>query len=439
MIKSADPRKRNTRHILTPANLSAAIHFTGLPNDWTQDTISSVVAGSGPIVSVQSKKDPRTGKLTGIVVEYTDSKTCQHGFELLNKIKHLPLKMEMIIPSKYKDTFLNGVKRPILDLQRDSYPWDSNLELPFEMVTQIPIPRKPISQPAQPSSSTPSSQIPAGNNTSGSASIPDILGKASKHLPAFQPNIITSPDQISQNLSKIPPLQVIEIISNLKILASQQGSNTRSQLEEFLKTNRELIVTLSQALLEMGFIDYSIVTQVLSRFPSQQLQSPQTMNAGLNMPNQMNRGMNMLMNPMAQQMNMQMNPQMNMNVNMGMNVNPMSVPPPPPMNMNMNMNIPPPFMMNQGQNMNQQPFGFNQSAMPPPPSFRPTQSQPQLQPKPQQAVSSNPNINLTKLQSLPQAQQDMIKQVLTLTDSQIGSLPPDQKTMVANLRKEYLL
>lgn len=48
-------------------------------------------------------------------------------------------------------------------------------------------------------------------------------------------------------------------------------------------------------------------------------------------------------------------------------------------------------------------------------------------------------INMAKLQLLPENQQDMIKQVLTLTPAQIQSLPSDQQLMVENFRKEYII
>ena len=46
---------------------------------------------------------------------------------------------------------------------------------------------------------------------------------------------------------------------------------------------------------------------------------------------------------------------------------------------------------------------------------------------------------MAKLQLLPENQQDMIKQVLTLTPAQIQSLPSDQQLMVENFRKEYII
>ncbi|KOG99644.1 cleavage polyadenylation factor subunit PTI1 [Saccharomyces eubayanus] len=425
-----DPRRRTGRHFLTPENLSSTIQITSLPPEWNQDIITSVVAGSGPIIDIKPKNDPRTGKLTGVLFDYLTSKDCKRAWETLNRIENFPVKIEQIIPSNYKEHLkeaasnnnnINNInsQKQVLQLNRDSYPFEAGLELPFEMVTEVPIPRRP--PPPQALNNTNS----ASNNTN--IQFPDILSKASKHLPTFQDGSITAPDKISQNLSKIPPLQLIEIISNLKILSNQENIQ-KSQLESFLNTNNDITISVTQALLEMGFIDYSVVTKVLksqtSEVPSM-LSSNNTSNSNTPMGGIRNN------TPLHVSSNDVNNHANNMPVNMGMPM-PMATPP----------FIPPPLQ--------QQPFGF----MPPGPFMPPTQgSVPMNQPSlvQQQSIntaeapsgaskdSSNGTINIAKLQLLPENQQDMIKQVLTLTPVQIQSLPSDQQLMVENFRKEYIL
>ena len=253
-----DPRRRTGRHFLTPENLSSTLQITNLPPEWNQDIITSVVAGSGPVIDIKAKNDPRTGKLTGVLFDYLTSKDCKRAWEILNRIENFPVKIEQIIPPNYKDhlreTANKNSQKQVLQLNRDSYPFEAGLELPFEMVTEVPIPRRP--PPPQAANNTNS----VSNNTN--IQFPDILSKASKHLPSFQDGSIIAPDKISQNLSKIPPLQLIEIISNLKILSNQENIQ-KSQLESFLDTNSDITISVTQALLEMGFIDYSVVTKVL--------------------------------------------------------------------------------------------------------------------------------------------------------------------------------
>ncbi|QLL32971.1 hypothetical protein HG536_0D04930 [Torulaspora globosa] len=384
----SDPRRRKTRHVLTPENLSSTIQVTNLPADWTQDTVSSIVAGSGPIINISSKNDPRTGKLSAVLYDYKTSKDCKRALDILSRISNLPCQLERIIPPNYEN---HAEGKSELTLNRDSFPWKSGLDLPFEMVSEVPLPRKPVTTSAT-----------SGTSNDAKVAFPDILSKASQHLPQLQPGVLTVTDPVSENLSKTPPLQLIEIISNLKILASQDISR-RSQLESFLKTSLDISVSVTQALLEMGFIDYNAVTNVIKS----QAQSNGSM------------ANNMIKNGIGSATSSNSNTPMNQNM-APLNNRPMPMP------------IAPPFMAQQPQ-MQQppMPFGF----VPPPMPFMPPA--PSQHSPPPIAAPQPGSINMVKLQSLPQNQRDMIKQVLTLTDDQLRSLPVDQRTMVENLRKEY--
>lgn len=423
-----DPRRRTGRHFLTPENLSSTLQITNLPPEWNQDIITSVVAGSGPVIDIKAKNDPRTGKLTGVLFDYLTSKDCKRAWEILNRIENFPVKIEQIIPPNYKDhlreTANKNSQKQVLQLNRDSYPFEAGLELPFEMVTEVPIPRRP--PPPQAANNTNS----VSNNTN--IQFPDILSKASKHLPSFQDGSIIAPDKISQNLSKIPPLQLIEIISNLKILSNQENIQ-KSQLESFLDTNSDITISVTQALLEMGFIDYSVVTKVLK---SQVGEAPSLLSS--NNTSNSNTPVSVIRNntPLHVPSNEVSNNPNNMPLNVAMPM-PMSTPP----------FIPLPLQ--------QQPFGFAPPGSFMPPAQGPSMGQPvlanQLGQVQQQNISStegpsNANkandsgtINMAKLQLLPENQQDMIKQVLTLTPAQIQSLPSDQQLMVENFRKEYII
>ncbi|EDO16981.1 hypothetical protein Kpol_1041p39 [Vanderwaltozyma polyspora DSM 70294] len=456
----SDPRTRRGRHLLTSEKLSSAIQVSNIPVDWTQENVTSVIAGSGPVVDITAKLDPRTGKLSAIVLDYRTSKDCKRAFELLGRIENFSCSISRIIPSNYADR-KDIEKKKDIQLDRENYPWDAGLELPFEMVTEIPISRRPQ---AQLSTST------KNNLNANNVTIPDILSKASQHLPQLKPESLTVSDPVSFNLSKIPPLQLIEIISNLKILSNQDG-NRRGQLENFLKTNLDISIAVTQALLEMGFINYNVVTQVMRKH----LQTTGASNYNNNF-NDFNSGMptngnipmmGSTMQPMTMPSNQyipimqaQSQPQMSQPLPMPQQQQQQqSQQPPPPL-------LPPPqqqSIQQQGQ-QNNMAYGF-----PPPMPFMPPMpmvpqgQQPMMKTTPP-PVSMNPmpvsstssssapaagpplptpttggTINYAKLNTLPQEQQVMIKQVLALTPDQLQSLPEDQKSMVNNLRKEYFL
>ena len=449
---SIDPRTRTSRHLLTPDNLSTTIQISNLPTDWNQDVVASVITGSGPITNISTKNDPRTGKLTAVNFDYKTAKDCALAYDLVSRIVKFPCTFERIIPADYKSKIKNGGsnlileadERPELKIGRDSFPWTYGLELPFQMVTAVPLPRRPpTNQETMGNSGTgtgasTSTSTPAG--MTAPIPFPDILSKASQHLPQLKPNVLTTPDQVSINLSKIQPLQVIEIISNLKILANQSLSN-RPQIEKFLNTNKDISVSISQALLEMGLIDSDVVAKVLRTYRNK---SQPIANSGMNSP--VNRGVGMP------------GMDMGMPVPMGMSpiIAPMNAPARGPIGMNMNMN------MNMNVNMGM-PMGSTNTAtgagmglsgvpmqtpnMAPQPPTQPVSS---TSPKPSSSSSSSPSssagfnnakpqIDNTQLQKLPENQQEMIRQVLQLTDDQLKQLPAEQRSMVENLRREYLL
>lgn len=276
------------------------------------------------------------------------------------------------------------------------------------------------------------------------------------------PGSLEIKDNVSDNLSKIPPLQLIEIISNLKILANQDSSRW-SQIENFLKTNKDLTLAVSQALLEMGLINYDVVTKVIQKRSSTNLNP--MINPGINRPvsvSNSNSGSNS--NSASNNNSVTGTPSMNNNYQTPINTMPIpttaanNVPMNPSMqprlqNNTMGMNVPmgmppPPFQQQQPQ----QNFMNNRSPMPPfmpqpqpqPPVPPPFMQQPQQPQHPMPVVPAPPapnaiNINMVKLNQLPENQQQMIKQVLSLTTDQVKLLPPDQQAMVENFKKEYLL
>ncbi|AET41175.1 cleavage polyadenylation factor subunit PTI1 Ecym_7345 [Eremothecium cymbalariae DBVPG len=367
-----DPRTRKSRHELTPDNLSSSILISNLPSSWIESTVTSVIAGSGPIVKVSDKKDPRNGRLIGIVIDYLTSKDCKRAVEIIKKIKNFACKIERIIPLNWSSR-ADVSDKDVLDLKRDNYPWDDNLELPFELVSEVPIPRKPVLKPA-------ASSINAGN---GQSPFPEILSKASQHLPALQPDSLVATDPISANLSNIPPLQLLEMISNLKML-SNQDSSKRVLLEQFLRDNSMVRIAVSQALLEMGFINYEVVTKVISEHQPQPAQ---------NTPRQSTTPINFMQ--------------------------PQIIPHMPAI-----LNMMHPQMMGTPHQPTQQAGNQFMIGQTPTPISQPAQPL---------------RINEPKLVILPRAKQDMIRQVINLPQEQVRLLPPDQVSVIESLRKEYLI
>ncbi|SCU77816.1 LAFA_0A03510g1_1 [Lachancea sp. 'fantastica'] len=392
----SDPRTRKTRHTLTPDLLSSSILITNLPTNWNETVVSSVVAGSGPITSVSRKTDPRNGKLVGVVVDYSSSKDCRRALELLQKIKKMPCGLERIISNS------SGSSGTLLDLDRDAFPWDYGLELPFEMVSEVPLPRRPTNPVPVPSNGT-------SPDSGGLTTFPDILSKASKHLPAYVPGSMTAGDVVSSNLSKIAPLQLLEMISNLKILAGQDAN--REQVAKFLASNPDVAIAVTQAMLEMGFINYGVVTKVIAEQAGTQTQSPNVINGAAEVYSRGNTPSSTPMNGNA--------PLNSSTMPLGQ-----SQLQQPSMMGNSAYSVPPP------QQQQQQMGGFGASM---PRSHAPF-TPPQVPVKPE-----GNRINMVKLAAVPQQQQDMIKQVLQLTADQIRLLPPDQVIMVENFKREYLM
>ncbi|AMD22348.1 HGR009Cp [Eremothecium sinecaudum] len=380
-----DPRVRKSRHELTPDNLSSSILLSNLPSSWSQSTVTSILAGSGPIIKVSEKKDPRNGRLVGIIVDYLTSKDCKRAIEIIQKIKNFNCKIERIIPLNWSSRG-DVSEKDVLDLKRDNYPWDDNLELPFELVSEVPIPRKPVTKPV------------VANNANGQSPFPEILSKASQHLPALQPDSLVATDSVSSNLLQIPPLQLLEMISNLKMLSNQHTSR-KLQLEQFLRGNNVVTIAVAQALLEMGFINYEVVTKVISEY---QQQPPQ------NTPRQSSTPTNYIPQPGM--------PSLSGTLNM---IHPQMVGTPHhPAQITTNQ-----FMMTQA---------------PTPISQQPQQQQHNTQPCiPTQ--QSTLKLNESKLNALPKDKQDMIRQVINLPHDQIRLLPPEQINVIDSLRKEYLI
>ena len=162
-----------------------------------------------------------------------------------------------------------------------------------------------------------------------------------------------------------------------------------------------------RAMLEMGFINYGVVTKVIAEqlgtrvnVPSHQ-STPQPVFSNGNTPGSTPMNNNAPLNSFTAAPAPIQQPQPQQPV------------------------APPPMMFNAPPAAG---FGFS-----PPSNGVP------FMPGPMPIANGGPRINFVKLSALPQKQQEMIKQVLQLPADQIRLLPSDQIAMVENFKREYLM
>ncbi|CCH40778.1 hypothetical protein BN7_312 [Wickerhamomyces ciferrii] len=266
------------------ANASSVIYLGNIPNDWDEQILSSVVAGSGKIVDIRSRIDPQGRNRNFCFVEYLNPQEASKALNLLTEIKLGPKKKLRVELSKEGLRGAGHRDRPILELNRNFIPYyvqipaamrendfnnsqsstpipgnlqGNNIVPPFQQHQQIP----PL-QSATPPVSTP-------------IQMPDVLAKAQQYLPPFNSNAFTSNDKISQNLQNIPPIQLIELLSTLKQLLSTDLSSA----QQVFNMSPDIPITVVQAMVLLGLIDINSITtavqqQISSSTP--QLQSNNT-------------------------------------------------------------------------------------------------------------------------------------------------------------------
>ncbi|CAH2354467.1 hypothetical protein CLIB1423_16S03378 [[Candida] railenensis] len=221
---------------------------------------------------------------------------------------------------------------------------------------------------------------PQIHNTSVTVSqMPTTLTAASQTLP--QPNTLpfSTPDKINETLSKIPPVQLIELIANLKNIL---GSPNAARAVDVFQLSPDLASSAAQALLIMGLIDEDVIANSMKATPPPTDQQQQSNHYG--------------------QQQGQHQP----------------TPPPPPSAQT----------YRSPQPNNRQPYGGTNSnfGIPPPPP---------------QSNSKWPNLpqhTQAKLANMAPDQADLIAQVLSISPDQIVNLPPDKQTMITNIRSQYL-
>ena len=209
-----------------------------------------------------------------------------------------------------------------------------------------------------------------------------INGQPTSALPPLPPGIdlpanLKATDKISQTLSTLPPSQLLDVLQQMKQLATSDPQKTI----DLLKTSPQLSYALFQALILMNLVDPKVLGQVIEQAarPPPPIQVPQQ----------------------HQQQHQ-----------------PPTVPPPhtaPPFGQ-----FPPPIPP---PSRGPQPTPQQQAQYAPPPQPIPQQQQPPLPPPMQQ-------------QGAPMSQDELIRQVLAMDQRTIDSLPMQERQQIIQLRAQ---
>lgn len=239
--------------------VGSTILFVGLiPFDWDESVLKLVVAGSGNIVDVRLGFD-FAGKNKGYgFVEYQNAQEAQKGLSLLSQImiyqpNGQPKRLRVEL-SKEGLRSGNNQEKALLPLDRSRLP--NNVQLPPDMLFNANNTPPPTSQ----LNSLPPLLPQAPSASFAGSPMPPHLLSANSTLPPFPNGVLPFeiPDKINDTLSKIPPAQLIELISNLKNILT--GPNAARAADVF-QLSPHLASSAAQALLLMGFIDSDVIAE----------------------------------------------------------------------------------------------------------------------------------------------------------------------------------
>lgn len=277
----------------TPLTASTVLYVGQIPYEWDENIIKSVVCGSGKVVDVRLGFD-YAGKNKGFCfVEYQSPQEAQRGLHLLGQVKILNTQPNQ--KGQYKKLRIELSKeglrshgtsdfKPPLNLDRNNLP--NFVQLPPEMLQNgPPIPASndnfPSSLPFTPPTSNqfqpqlaPQQQFhqnqfnASGPQMSANPSLPSLNLQQASSLP------FAVPDKINETLSQIPPVQLIELISNLKSILS--GPNASRAVDVF-QLSPHLATAAAQALLLMGFIDSEVISESMKSASSTPVPQPPPM------------------------------------------------------------------------------------------------------------------------------------------------------------------
>lgn len=392
---------------------SSVVYIGQIPYEWDEANLRSVICGSGKVVEVRLGFD-FIGKNKGFCfIEYQNPSEAAKAIPILSQIKIIQpgsnqLKRLRVESSKeaFKSNMNGGSDtKQVLILDRllmppnvqigDNFNNDGRIggsPMPLPQIPQIPqIPQVP-SYGQVPATSTFAPKIPQLPTVPGApnSQMPSKFSTASKNLPVVAQLPFSTPDKINETLSKIPPAQLIELVSTLKNILNGPEA---SRAYEVFQLSPDLATTVAQALLLMGFIDGDVISESMKAAQATPTPPPQ-------LQPQYSAPVPQYNTPPVPQYNTPPVPQFNSPTAPQYNT-------PPPQ-----FNTPPVPQAPVYQSYN----GFGGPS-----------KWPHLPPNTQQ-----------KLLGLPPDQAELIAQVLSLPADQISTLPPDKQSMVTNLRAQYL-
>ncbi|CAI5756184.1 unnamed protein product [Candida verbasci] len=379
-----------------PSNI---LYIGHVPFDWDEETVKSVVAGSGPIIDVRLGFD-FAGKNKGFCfVEYQTPQQAQKAQSLLSQILLRsdtgPMRKLRVESSKegFKSNNIPPESRRVLQLRRTKLP--DNVRLPQEMLNVLPKDSTtmnvnnrviPPPQQQQQQQQQQNSYIPTSTSSpSSTTQMSPNLTHASKTLPFVSPLPFSTSDKIDIILSKVNPTMLIEVIANMK----NALQNEPNKVYDYF-TNPNLAPSAAQALLLMGFIDNDVLAETNKS-------SNSTPQPAFNTTHQQFRQSTPQYQQPQQFQQFQQYQQ---------------------------------FPQQQYQNYQQ----YHQPSPPPPP---PPQQQQQQQQFPSMVFQLPPQVQM-KLQSLGPQAANTTAQLLLLSEEQIMKLPFDQQQSVRNIKQQYL-
>lgn len=443
-------------HAPVPGPAPTILYIGNIPYEWDQPTIAAVVCSTGKVVDVRVGFD-YDGKNKGFgFVEFLTAQDALNAIPLLSNIKIMSggpggfqkyktlridyskegLRSELdhknvmtfdrskippnvIFPSEMGNSVVPGLPsipttsfQPNIPAGLPPAPKPSTLPqqpsfLPpnplqtFQQRQQHQIPQQQAPQQQLAQQAPPRILSPNPINSGSTDLMPSNLTGATQSLPQAQKLPFTTPDKISDTLSKIPPTQLIELIANLKNILNAPGA---SRAADVFQLSPNLAPSAAQALLLMGLIDSEVIAESMKSASSTPVpqQAPIQQSSGY--------GQQQGYQQQQQQGYQQQLPQIPQQ--------PQHLPPPPSSQFNNNNNT-------TNNNNNYGSSNYN-NAPSQPPQMQPLKW-PHLPPQTQ-----------AKLLNLAPDQADLIAQVLSLPSDQISSLPPDKQSMVMNLRSQYM-
>lgn len=437
------------------------IYMGLIPFDWTEENLRAVVCSMGPVLDIHFSMD-HYGKNKGYAfIEFQTAQQAQNAIAVL-------LKSQVINPmtgytrrfkanlSKEPSKANNLTVRQPLILNPSAMP--PGMQFPPDFVPISPaVPsmqytdsysqrgQDPYGQPQQRhgnmnSNLTPPPPPPPPASTVPTTEIPNRYLKATEILPIPKKLPFSTPDKISETLASLPPAELMQLISHLKVMLAS-GEVTRAA--EIFQLSPQLATAATQALLLMGFVDEAVITETMKSGGALPHAVPETTPSGTNFqrkngnnqfgtnappppqgpPQDFNRGNFYPQSNYGQQQGFGQQQNHGQSPNFGQ-AGPQGGHPPPHQNYRPQNNY--------NRNYNQIPNNSqgNSNVIPPP--------QPQNAAPPLGLWPKLPPATRIKLSKLPPNEANVIADILSMPMEQFNQLDAEKKNVIMGLKQQYM-